>query len=194
MATAKKAVKKTVKKAAKKVAAKKKTVAAPKILAPDLNLARRIIAHDLVNRGNLRVGDTVRLNDYDDRTIDEPLAISDEWYDVTGEYVTFEGIQDDGLLRVEYDSATYTVPVEAIRWNTIDEASGFGFKLNEDYHAELSRVEEEGIVEVGCQEIEVSVIEALYQRIKELTGGKTKAPSRELTLAEGGVYAELIAK
>jgi len=194
MAVAKKATKKAVKKVAKK-AVPKKVGAAPVITKPDLNLARRQLAHDFVQRINLRVGDEFQVNWFSDFNTDNLVGEQeDDWRAKEDEYVIFKGINGEGSLIAKDldDDLTYELPIYAVNVDEIDrDGSNNSFKLNRDYTADLSSVRNHDYIQVGCQTIDVSTVLALAERIKAIQDGTDAKPSRELTLIADGTYAVL---
>jgi hypothetical protein len=202
MAVAKKATKKTTKKVVKKAVAKKtaapKKAATPVIVKPDLNLARRQLAHDYVNRINLRVGDEFQVLWVGDFKTDNLIGQQcDDWRNKEDEYVIFKGINHEGSLicaDIDDEDLTYELPAESVNVDEIDRNGGNGsVRLNREYTADLSNVRH-GRIEVGCQSIEVSVVLALADRIKEIQAGATRKNSRDVTLVADGTYAELAFK
>lgn len=200
MAVAKKATKKTTKKVVKKAVAKKTAApkaATPVIIKPDLNLARRQLAHDYVHRINLRVGDEFQVLWVGDFKTDNLVGQqADDWRAKEDEYVTFRGINHEGSLVVEDldEDVVYELPIEAVNVDEIDRNGSNGsVRLNREYTADLSNVRH-GRIEVGCQSIEVSVVLALADRIKEIQAGATRKNSRDVTLVADGTYAELAFK
>jgi len=197
MAVAKKATKKAVKKVAKKAVPKKVAVAV--VPKPDLNLARRQLAHDFVQRNNLRVGDEFQVNWFGDFNTDNLVGEQeDDWRAKEDEYVIFKGINGEGSLicaDLDEDDLIYQLPIYAVNVSEIDrDGSSNSFKLNRDYTADLSSVRNHDYIQVGCQTIDVSTVLALAERIKAIQDGTDAKPSRELTLLADGTYAELALK
>ncbi len=179
MAVAKKATKKAVKKVAKKAVPKK---VAAVITKPDLNLARRQLTHDFVQRINLRVGDEFQVNWFGDFNTDNLVGEQeDDWRAKEDEYVIFKGINGEGSLIAKDldDDLTYELPIYAVNVDEIDrDGSNNSFKLNRDYTADLSSVRNHDYIQVGCQTIDVSTVLALAERIKAIQDGTDAKPSR----------------
>ncbi|WPH68524.1 hypothetical protein [Stenotrophomonas phage BUCTxx99] len=199
MAVAKKATKKTTKKVVKKAVAKK-TAAPKKAAAPvvsPLTKARVLIAHDLVNRNELRVGDEF-LTMYEVDGLD--LGVNHNWSRMGGgEAVTFLGINDQGLLVCQHDDdaeGEYTLlPVEAVDFAEITEAPDVSrsseVRLNGSYTAVVEKDNE--VVRVGCQNFPINNIREVIKTYDRLNDKKAsgKDQDRSTTQRADGTYTEL---
>lgn len=204
MAVAKKATKKTTKKVVKKAPAKKKAVAKkidPKKAAAEaakaqrailLRAARVVHTHDLVQRNELRVGDRFLVND----SWNGPsIGVPNDWESsLAGEAVIFRGINDEGLLVVSLEGTYFRLPVEAVDFSEITEASDLDQEeevvLNNSYTARV----EQGYTEVavGCQRIHIDRVREVIAAYDRVQGDGPVAQNRETTLTADGTYAELL--
>lgn len=194
MAVAKKATKKTTKKVVKKAVAKKK--AAAPVVNP-LAKARALIAHDLVNRNELRVGDEF-LTMYEADGLD--LGINHNWGSLGGgAAVTFLGINDQGLLVCQHDDdadGDYTLlPVEAVDFSEITEAPDVSrsssIRLNGSYTATVEKGDDN--VRVGCQNFPIDNIREVVKTYDRLNDKKSTGEDqdRSTTQRADGTYTEL---
>lgn len=176
--------------AVKKTAVKKAAAPVANPLAPDLNLARRILAHDTIARSKLRVGDTIEI------LYHRSQPVHADWRSAQGCAMEFLGINDAGFAAVRYPQVPnpriFLIPVEALDFNTVDTrgpSQDTTIKLNNSYSATVSRGSDE--VRIGCQRIPVAKVREVAAALDKVNAPQP-VRNRAATLGAGGQYAELV--